>query len=207
MVTPLALFLIALLTGSTVLALLVISDNLERLLNAVFAHRVIVNCERLPYLHRWYVLRTKRVSLFLHKFVQSDEDRAVHSHPWPFLVIPIWRGYIEHTTPRWSLPWWPWSKTHQNTYWSTEDGVPVCLEQRQRRVYPIISARYRAATFRHRVELFRALSAETGCPADLPAWSLFFHFTKEREWGFHPAQGFVNWKEWWSSHKCGDEPE
>jgi|SRR5689334_8198236 len=34
-----------------------------------------------PYLDRWYIIRTKRFGLYLHRFWTSDED-GVHDHPW-----------------------------------------------------------------------------------------------------------------------------
>ncbi len=73
-----------------------VASILDRLLEK----KVIENCERQPYLHRWYLLRTARVAVFVHKFVRSDEDRALHDHPWPFFVLPIWRGYREHSARR-----------------------------------------------------------------------------------------------------------
>ncbi len=147
----------------------------EHILNRLFEKRVIVNCDHDPYLHRWYVLRTERLGLFIHKFVRSDEDRALHDHPWPFFVIPLWGGYVEHS----DRPLHPW---------------PGCLCPRvdvKRRVWPIISARYRDTTFRHRVELVK----------ERPSWSLFFRFTKIREWGFWPKEGFILWNKWWQD-KC-----
>jgi hypothetical protein len=66
------------------------------LLDLLFKKRVIENCEHEPYLARWFVIRSKNFGLFIHKFIRSDEDRALHCHPWDFIVIPVWRGYWEH---------------------------------------------------------------------------------------------------------------
>lgn len=93
------------------------------ILNRILKKKVIVNCDRDPYLHRWYVFQSDRVALFVHKFVRSDEDRALHDHPWSFLVIPVWRGYIEHN------------------------------DRGRVRVLPLLGIRLRPATYRHRVEL------------------------------------------------------
>jgi len=93
------------------------------ILNILFDYTVINNCDRDPYLHRWYVIRNKRFALFIHKFVRSDEDRALHDYPWNFIVIPIWRGYNEFNLK----------------------GI--------KRVYPLLGTRYRKAEYRHRVEL------------------------------------------------------
>lgn len=212
----------------------------ERILNRLFKKREIVNCDRDVYLHRWYVFRSKPVSLFIHKFVRSDEDRALHCHPWDFLVIPIWRGYIEH-----------------NRQWDdgegTRHGPPIPYEGRTR-VLPILGTRFRRAEYRHRVELLPVPSKITpeeferlgnewlGCEytinasyrigetqaatkrileiekaireapyeyseddkikrKELPSWSLFFHFTKRRDWGFWLPEGFKQWAAFWQE-KC-----
>lgn len=42
------------------------SDNfVTRLLDRLFNKRVIVNCAGDPYLHRWFVFRTKRVAFYI----------------------------------------------------------------------------------------------------------------------------------------------
>jgi hypothetical protein len=173
--------------------------RLEKLLNRCFQHKVVVNCDRDPYLYRWYIFRTKRVALFLHKFVRSDEDRALHDHPWAFLVIPIWRGYVEHIQKRVSRRTQPSVKNgfqwHEN--W-------VTTEPSKRRVWPIIGMRYRRATYRHRVELFRQVLKRRGSwiiqTKELPSWSFFFRFRETRTWGFWPKEGFIAWNKWWQNN-------
>jgi hypothetical protein len=176
---------------------------MENLLNKLFKKKVIVNCERDPYLHRWYLLKTPWVGIFIHKFVRGDDERALHDHPWPFLVIPLWRGYWEHSEKS-----------------PTDAG---CVVANLRRVYPIIGTRIRPATFRHRVELLPdqwecVECLGTGqwhndlgpfdCPGcggggvqygdPLPSWSLFIRFKWCREWGLWPKSGWVSWKQWWN---------
>lgn len=153
--------------------------SVESILDRLFEKKVIVNCERKPYLHRWYVFRTERISLFIHKFVRSDEDRALHDHPWGFFVLPIWRGYIEHHDPKCE---------------ACKNNGGRCLldgKSHSRRVHPIIGARLRTALYRHRVELI----------GNKPAWSLFIRFKKIREWGFWMPEGFVQWNKFWQD-KC-----
>jgi len=168
---------------------------IEKILSWIFKRRDIVNCEHDIYLRRWYVFRTKYISLFIHKFERSDENRGgLHDHPWNFLVIPIWRGYIEH-----SMRW--------DDGEGTRHGPPVPYEVKNR-VYPILGTRLRPATYRHRVELLsREVSEHTEavCGRKInplkPAWSLFFHFKKLRDWGFWMPEGFVNWNKFWQD-KC-----
>lgn len=97
-------------------------------------NRVIVNCDRQPYLKRWYLFRTKPFAVFLHLFFRSDEDRALHDHPWPFITFILWRGYIEHQ--------------------QTKSKVII------KRRWPL-TVHARKATHRHRVELVNGKPAWT----------------------------------------------
>ena len=145
----------------------------ERILNRIFSKKEIVNCDRDIYLHRWYVIRRPNLGLFIHKFVRSDEDRALHDHPWNFLVIPIWRGYIEHAEGKIECPQ------------CSEKGFidflfdPVCVKCDdngpvpaivKRRVIPFLGIRFRRGTYKHRVELHER--DDTICPEC--GWDEFF---------------------------------
>lgn len=52
-----------------------------------------------PYLRRWWIIPRNRVfNVYLHEFRHSDDDRALHDHPWLFNVsILLHRNYREHT--------------------------------------------------------------------------------------------------------------
>lgn len=50
-----------------------------------------------PYLRRWFVTpRGDDGAVYLHQFLRSDEDRALHDHPWPSLGIILDGQYLEH---------------------------------------------------------------------------------------------------------------
>lgn len=37
-----------------------------------------------PYLQRWWILpRNEHLNVYLHRFLRSDDERALHDHPWP----------------------------------------------------------------------------------------------------------------------------
>lgn len=176
---------------------------IEKILNRLLKKKVIVNCDRDPYLHRWYLLRTKRMAIFIHKFVRSDEDRALHDHPWNFLVIPIWRGYVEHSDRVVIC-----DCEQGATYCEMCEGDGAYREPVRRRVLPFIGTRYRDATYRHRVELLRADEFRCGNPGcsvckskELPSWSVFVRFTERRQWGFWPKEGWIAFNKWWQE-KC-----
>lgn len=49
-----------------------------------------------PYLHRWYVIpRNPLFNIYLHKIIRSDDDRALHDHPWWNISFVIKSGYWE----------------------------------------------------------------------------------------------------------------
>lgn len=51
-----------------------------------------------PYLHRWYMIpRNPVLNVYLHKFLRSDDDRALHDHPWVNLSVLLRGEYTEHT--------------------------------------------------------------------------------------------------------------
>jgi hypothetical protein len=50
------------------------------------------------YLLRWWVIpRNPILNVYLHCFLRSDDDRALHDHPWPWCSILLRDSYIEHT--------------------------------------------------------------------------------------------------------------
>lgn len=76
---------------------------------------VIIGEEQDPYLLRWYVtpwsrykrdsaptglwdrLRRLLPNIYVHRFFRSDDDRALHDHPWANLSIVLYGRYAEHT--------------------------------------------------------------------------------------------------------------
>jgi hypothetical protein len=51
-----------------------------------------------PYLCRWWVIpRNKWGNIYLHQFLRSDEDRALHDHMYVNLSYLLEGEYVEHT--------------------------------------------------------------------------------------------------------------
>ena len=83
--------------------------------------RVIWSCRsaRGPLLTRYYLILTRRVAVYLHHLHVSDEDRALHDHPWSFVTWLIGGGYYEHTPAgrcwrrRGSVLWRPAESRHR----------------------------------------------------------------------------------------------
>lgn len=50
------------------------------------------------YLRRWWIIpRNERCNVYLHEILHSDDDRALHDHPWVNTSYILSGGYIEHT--------------------------------------------------------------------------------------------------------------
>jgi len=50
------------------------------------------------YLRRWWVIpRNEGCNIYLHEILHSDDDRALHDHPWDNTSMLLDGSYIEHT--------------------------------------------------------------------------------------------------------------
>lgn len=117
------------------------------------------------YLRRWWVIpRNRKFNIYLHNFHHSDEDRAMHDHPWINCSILLKGSYLEWVKPDWPdddawfvrKPWRPWAP------------------------WRIV---FRKAETAHRVELIDGR----------PVWTLFVTGPVIRKWGFHCPHGWVLW--------------
>lgn len=51
-----------------------------------------------PYLLRWFLIpRNPIFNVYLHLFLRSDDDRALHCHPWANASLLLRGSYVEHT--------------------------------------------------------------------------------------------------------------
>lgn len=57
--------------------------------------RVIPDACGQPYLIRLTFFKFRGWSLKLHVILKSDDDRALHDHPWWFVTLPLVNGYVE----------------------------------------------------------------------------------------------------------------
>jgi len=58
---------------------------------------VIIGGVETPYLLRWFIIpRNPVFNIYLHEFRRSDDDRALHDHPWINCSIVVDGEYAEH---------------------------------------------------------------------------------------------------------------
>lgn len=80
------------------------------------------------YLKRWYLVpRNRFVNVYLHRFLRSDDDRALHDHPWVSGSLMLAGRMTEHTIAK--------------------GGI------HRRRLIECGDIRLRGASFAHRLEL------------------------------------------------------
>lgn len=89
------------------------------------------------FLNRWWIIRRAkakrfRFNIYLHQFVRSDEDRAMHDHPWWSVSFCLSGSAVEHYEDR---------------------GCVLALTPRAIREVPWLWPIFRKATHTHRIEL------------------------------------------------------
>lgn len=134
--------------------------------------KTIMSCQSQhgPLLTRYYLTPDWPIAIYLHQFHASDEDRALHDHPYSFITILLSSGYWEHVPII-------------GARWNAEKGDWVDVEAVQRVWRCRFSILFRRAEHKHRVELETA-----------PTWTMVIRFKKRRLWGFHTANGWVDWR-------------
>lgn len=59
---------------------------------------VVIGGSENPYLLRWFLIpRNRFFNLYVHFFLRSDDDRALHDHPWINASWILAYQYTEHT--------------------------------------------------------------------------------------------------------------
>lgn len=62
------------------------------------AQDFVIGAGERPYLRRWWLIpRNRWLNVYLHEFLRSDDDRALHDHPWVNVSILLKGSYVEHT--------------------------------------------------------------------------------------------------------------
>lgn len=140
----------------------------------------VIGDPKQPYMLRWWVIpRNRFFNVYLHKFLKSDDDRALHDHPWLFNASLILKGeYLEH-------------KLDGKVKW-----------RRPRRFY------FRWGKAPHRVELLLPDDTPVGAEAiwpEEPVWTLFITGPIVREWGFYCPQGWKAWRDFVRTRPGGNE--
>lgn len=122
------------------------------------------------YMRRWYLIPHNRFfNVYLHHFLRSDDDRALHDHPWWNFSWLLHGDYIEVTAP------------HEG---ELPPGGERIETEREAGDFA-----FRGARKAHRIQLKNEW--KQGVLVERPVWTLFVTGPKLRVWGFHCREGWV----------------
>ncbi len=123
-----------------------------------FLTKTVIGNRTDPLMIRYVLFRCDAFGVYIHKFLRSDFERALHDHPWSFVAIILKGGYWE---------------VHDQTI----DGSEVKSHRRPGEVL------VRSAEWRHRVQLphRNVMDDSSEC---VPSWSLCIAGRRCRPWGF-----------------------
>lgn len=125
------------------------------------------------YMLRWWrVPRNWALNIYYHIVKRSDDDRALHDHPWWSFSIVLDGGYYEHTISEGGI--------HHKTWFGPG------------------SMRFRwTGRKAHRLELETLTPERDGVAfRELPARTIFITGPVLRRWGFHASEKWVDAYEW-----------
>ena len=140
-----------------------------------------------PYMKRLILWMGPLGTLRLHKFYRSDQDEALHDHPWWFVTFPL-RSYRE------------WVPLPPGLLTKPELGGTLLSERGDRMLVDVKAFRphFRPAEYRHAVVV------------DKPGFTIVLTGPRKRSWGFWVKSMFTHWREWTDTHglpPCADRDE
>ncbi len=115
----------------------------------------------------WFIMRNAFFNIYLHRVFRSDDDTALHDHPWWNFSIVLDGGYWEHTI----LP----GGVHRKVWFG-----PGSMQFRG------------FGRMAHRLELAFGDNAN----GEAPATTIFITGPVLRRWGFHHPEQWVDAFEW-----------
>ena len=138
------------------------------------------------YMHRWYIIpRNRWFNIYLHHFIRSDEDEALHDHPWANCSILLRGSYIEHTIAAGGVH-------HRQQY--DEGTVKLRLSGKMAHRVELLTASFSDIVPHKEKNLIGGGVAVTHT-YNIPCVTLFLTGPMYREWGFHCPNGWRRFSE------------
>ena len=144
----------------------------------LFTKFVIHNGRGEPYLIRYILIRTPWFALYVHKILQSDDDRDCHDHPADFWSLILKGRYTEQTFA---------GESRDVRHIIGRDGQVERTEvgpthtSYNYREFTVLDINKKRAEDLHRLDLNHG-----------PVWSLLWSGRKRRDWGFMTDEGWVD---------------
>lgn len=145
---------------------------MEKLLRKLFQFKEIGWADIGERFTRYAIWRTRWFNVYLHQLYAPNWHPECHDHPWGFVALLLWRGYLERVPSA-----RPCACQIVGRYWGRPEGWhhALCVRTKDVRRYPG-QILFRPATFTHNVITPYGTS-----------WSLVITTAKSRDWGFKPC--------------------
>jgi hypothetical protein len=66
------------------------------LFKKLFLIREIISKKGELHFQRYRLLATPFLNIYVHRLCKSDREKHMHDHPWSFITLILWRGYMEY---------------------------------------------------------------------------------------------------------------
>lgn len=142
----------------------------------------IPTTETIPaYMHRWWKIRRNALfNIYYHDVFRSDDDLALHDHPWWSFSIVLAGGYYEHTIA--------YGGVHHKKWFGPGSVLfrPHGGSAHRLQLAPRMSEFNPTVPFIHL----------DGRPQELPSKTIFVTGPVLRRWGFHDSEQWVDAYDW-----------
>lgn len=142
-----------------------------------------------PYLDRWFIIKKNRwFNIYLHHFHRSDDDRALHDHPWLFNMSWVLKGGYSEIKFADKLP----RVLPTSGAYDSGESLPATMTV----AVPEGTFKIRWGRAPHRVVLKRLnkIGWRFGKRYEQDVWTLFITGPKVFEWGFWCPKRRVPWR-------------
>lgn len=150
--------------------------------------RIPPNTNVPAYMHRWWrIARNWAFNIYYHNVLRSDDDRALHDHPWFSFSVVLRGGYFEHTILAGGIHRKVWKGPGSMTFrWTGSIAHRLELERVSLMEAPLHSLMNREVE----------ISDATNQKVEVPATTIFITGPVLRRWGFHHESGWVDAYDW-----------
>jgi hypothetical protein len=146
------------------------------------------------YMLRWWkIMRNAYFNTYLHNVLRSDEDAALHDHPWWNFSIVLEGGYFEHTIAAGGVHTKKWFGPGQMQFrWHGAGAHRLELQRCSVADLPISEYVKMQARNPDIVDIV-TFNQKT---IERPAVTIFITGPVLRRWGFHHTSGWVDAYDW-----------
>ena len=138
------------------------------------------------YMHRWWrIARNWAFNIYFHIVLRSDDDRALHDHPWWNFSIVLDGGYYEHTISEGGI---------HNRAWCGPGTMKFRWHGKKSHRLELARENFNTVRLKD-IEIETIIDGDQGF-VEMPAHTIFITGPVLRRWGFHHPEQWVDAYEW-----------